>query len=94
MNIQNKVHFQGLTLFVLTGALLATAQAAIFRLPRVRQKLNILLLPRNPTRPPTVLDTVKFGYKKMLGKAQGGGAGRKSGSKSKRPARHKTEARV
>ena len=59
--------------YLLTGVIAMTAQSVILRNPLVRKALNIPKIPDNTlTKPPTFLETVKFGvewYKKKSAEA-------------------------
>ena len=69
--------------YLLTGVVAITAQALILRVPSIRKVLDIPRIPdRVRVKPPTFLDTVKFGvewYKKKSAEAaaQQGSQGRK-----------------
>ncbi|KIM89978.1 hypothetical protein PILCRDRAFT_2230 [Piloderma croceum F 1598] len=86
----------GLVLSMLTGVFFSVAQTAMLRLPRIRRKLNIRRLPRNPIPPPMVYDTLKFGFKKaseLLSKWVVTNKLVPAKTQSKKPVRHKPKSK-
>ena len=57
-----RLFLQGVMVYLLTGVVAMTAQSLVLRAPSVRKALDIPRIPENArVKPPTFLETVKFG---------------------------------
>ena len=66
--------FQGVMVYLVTVTCAVVVQSLAFRIPSVRKALDIPRIPhQTPTKPPTFMETVKFGmdwYKSKSAEAQ------------------------